>query len=108
MNLRREIFFVELRLSLDTLYFYEITAKAILYFLILSPNFIAVRQTNRILGMTVFWDVALCSLVEVYPCSRGARCLRHQGDRHLMEIHADAFIHATYENVTELQLSCVR
>jgi hypothetical protein len=29
--------------------------------------------------MAVFWDVAPCSLVEVYR--RGAHCLHHQGDR---------------------------
>jgi hypothetical protein len=28
--------------------------------------------------MTVFWNVALCSLVEVYRCFRGACCLHHQ------------------------------
>jgi hypothetical protein len=30
--------------------------------------------------MTVFWDVAPCSLVEVYRCFRGACCLHHDGD----------------------------
>jgi hypothetical protein len=30
--------------------------------------------------MTVFWDVAPCSLVEVYRPLRGAYCLRHEGD----------------------------
>jgi hypothetical protein len=29
--------------------------------------------------MTVFWDVAPCSLVEVYRCYRGAYCLYRQG-----------------------------
>jgi hypothetical protein len=28
---------------------------------------------------TVFWDVELCSLVEVYRRFRGACCLHHQG-----------------------------
>jgi hypothetical protein len=28
--------------------------------------------------MAVFWVVALCSLVEVYQCFRGACCLHHQ------------------------------
>jgi hypothetical protein len=32
------------------------------------------------LKMTVFWDVAPCSLVEVYECLRGAYCVHHQGD----------------------------
>jgi hypothetical protein len=30
--------------------------------------------------ITVFWDVALCSLVEIDRCFRGAHCLHHQGD----------------------------
>jgi hypothetical protein len=30
--------------------------------------------------MTVFWDVAPCSLVEDYRRFRGACCLHHQGD----------------------------
>jgi hypothetical protein len=30
--------------------------------------------------MTVFWDVAPCSLVEVYRRFRGACFLHHQGD----------------------------
>jgi hypothetical protein len=30
--------------------------------------------------MTVFWDVALCILVEVYQRFRGAYCLHHQGN----------------------------
>jgi hypothetical protein len=30
--------------------------------------------------MTVFWDVAPCSLVEDYRHFRGAYCLHHQGD----------------------------
>jgi hypothetical protein len=29
--------------------------------------------------ITVFWDVAPCSLVEVYRYFRGACCLHHQG-----------------------------
>jgi hypothetical protein len=29
--------------------------------------------------MTVFWDIAQCSLVEVYRHFKGACCLHHQG-----------------------------
>jgi hypothetical protein len=29
--------------------------------------------------MAVFWDVVLCSLVDIYWCFRGAYSLRHQG-----------------------------
>jgi hypothetical protein len=32
-------------------------------------------------GVDVFWDVAPCSLTEVYRLFRGAYCLHHQGDR---------------------------
>jgi hypothetical protein len=32
------------------------------------------------LKMAVFRVVALCSLIEVYQCFRGPRCLHHQGD----------------------------
>jgi hypothetical protein len=31
-------------------------------------------------NMTVFWDVALCSLVEINRRFRDAYCLHHQGD----------------------------
>jgi hypothetical protein len=30
--------------------------------------------------MAVFWDVAPCSLVEIYQRFRGACCLHHQDD----------------------------
>jgi hypothetical protein len=30
--------------------------------------------------MTVSWDIATCSLVEVDQCFRGAYCPHHQGD----------------------------
>jgi hypothetical protein len=35
--------------------------------------------TAAIMRMTVFWDVAQCSLVEVYRRFRGTCCLHHQG-----------------------------
>jgi hypothetical protein len=31
--------------------------------------------------MAILWDVAPCSLVEVYRRFRGACCLHHQGDK---------------------------
>jgi hypothetical protein len=31
--------------------------------------------------MTAFWDIAPCSLAEVYRCFRDAYCLHHQGYR---------------------------
>jgi hypothetical protein len=38
--------------------------------------------------MTVFWDVALCSLI-LYRCVTGAYCVHHQGDirRHVIITH---------------------
>jgi hypothetical protein len=30
--------------------------------------------------MAAFWDIALCSLIEVVQCFRYAYCLHHQGD----------------------------
>jgi hypothetical protein len=36
--------------------------------------------TASSLKMAVLWDVAPCSLVDVYRRLRGACCVRHQGD----------------------------
>jgi hypothetical protein len=36
--------------------------------------------TSASVKMTVFWDVALCNLVEAYRHFRGACCIFHQGD----------------------------
>jgi hypothetical protein len=36
--------------------------------------------TAASMKMTVFWDVAPCSLVDVYRRFRGTYCLHHQGD----------------------------
>jgi hypothetical protein len=30
--------------------------------------------------MTIFWDYASCTLVEIYQCFRGAHCLSYEGD----------------------------
>jgi hypothetical protein len=39
-----------------------------------------ITETEEDLKMTVFWNVAPCSLVEVYRRFRGTLCLHHQGD----------------------------
>jgi hypothetical protein len=36
-------------------------------------------ETSYSLKMTVFWDVALCSLIKIDRCSRDAYYLHHQG-----------------------------
>jgi hypothetical protein len=36
--------------------------------------------------MNVFWDVALCSLVELDPHFRGTYCFHYQGDDHNFEM----------------------
>jgi hypothetical protein len=40
--------------------------------------------------MAVFWDIAPCSLVEVYRRFRGAFCLHHQGDESLITLMMEA------------------
>jgi hypothetical protein len=55
--------------------------------------------------MTVFWDVALCSLVEIDPRFRGVYCIYHQGDpdnegsKHIWNI--GQFLPATRRNIPE-------
>jgi hypothetical protein len=52
-------------------------------FIMIVKNFLNVRFQFLMavfMKMTVFWDIALSSLVEVYLCFRGAYCLHHQGD----------------------------
>jgi hypothetical protein len=45
-------------------------------------NWTSIPTDCRIQGcMTVFWDVASCSVVETYRRYRGTYCLHHQGDR---------------------------
>jgi hypothetical protein len=39
--------------------------------------------TEEYLKMTVFWDAAPCSLVEIYLCFIGACLLYHKGDESL-------------------------
>jgi hypothetical protein len=48
--------------------------------------------------MTVFWDVAPCSLVEIDRSFRGAYCLHHQGDRPEMSV---SFYQTTRRNIPE-------
>jgi hypothetical protein len=36
--------------------------------------------------MTVFWDVAPCSFVEIDRRFRGAYCLQHQGSKHIWNV----------------------
>jgi hypothetical protein len=52
--------------------------------------------------MTVFWDVAPCSLVQINQHFRGAYCLHHQGDkgRSISETLVN-FYHTTRRNTSE-------
>jgi hypothetical protein len=43
-------------------------------------------KNNIMLKMTVFWDVAPCSLVETDRRFRGVYRLHHQGDKHLWKV----------------------
>jgi hypothetical protein len=55
------------------------------------------------MNMTVFWDAALCNLVGVYQCFRGAYCLHHQGDdggRSICETLVN-FYQTTRRNISE-------
>jgi hypothetical protein len=45
-----------------------------------SKNLNFSEEQKEEMKMTVFWDVAPCSLVEVYRRFRCAHCLHHQGD----------------------------
>jgi hypothetical protein len=58
--------------------------------------------------MTVFWDGALCSLVEVYRRFRGPCCLHHQGDECALMMEAASttemsvnFYQTTRRNIPE-------
>jgi hypothetical protein len=57
-------------------------------------RFICVRfqvLTAASMKLTVFWDVALCSLVEVYRRFRGAYSLHHQGVALIMVMMANIY-----------------
>jgi hypothetical protein len=45
-----------------------------LMFIYFSYNYALAKKTS-------LWDIALCSLVQVYRRFRDAYCLHHQGDR---------------------------
>jgi hypothetical protein len=50
----------------------------------LSPlRFQGLTAASMESSSSVFWDVAPCSLVEVYRRFRGVYCLHHQGDHHI-------------------------
>jgi hypothetical protein len=42
--------------------------------------------------MVVLWDVALCSLVEVYRLFRGTCCLHHLGDSLNSHLHTSSIV----------------
>jgi hypothetical protein len=45
-----------------------------------SERFLIISKSSIGLKMTVFWDVASCSLIELNRSFRSAYCLHHQGD----------------------------
>jgi hypothetical protein len=45
-------------------------------------NLVRFRVLTASMKMTVFWDVAPCSLIEIYRRYRDAYCLHQQGDGH--------------------------
>jgi hypothetical protein len=53
----------------------------IIYKLVLNGRMKFQLLTAASMKITVFWDVAPYSLVEVYRRFKGAYCLHHQGDR---------------------------
>jgi hypothetical protein len=40
---------------------------------------------NLFLKTTALWEIALCSVVEVARCFRGAYCLHHRGKERLLK-----------------------
>jgi hypothetical protein len=64
--------------------------------------------------MTVFWDVAPCSLVEIDRCFRDAYCFYHQGDEPemspnvtpLIEFHS-ALIFMASDDIFTSSAACV-
>jgi hypothetical protein len=47
------------------------------------------------MNMTAFWDVALCTLMELDWCFRGAYCLHHQGDEVAVCTFETVYFHET-------------
>jgi hypothetical protein len=50
------------------------------------------RAKQRDFKMSVFWDLAPCSLVVVDRCLRGAYCLHHQGDDDWPELRGSTLL----------------
>jgi hypothetical protein len=46
------------------------------------------------LKIAAFWDIAICSLVEVYRRFRGAYCLCHQSDAPLKRRYTSTRLHS--------------
>jgi hypothetical protein len=76
------------------------------FFRFCNPN-LTTNKSNTLFGeisgfhggnmkMTVFWDVAPCSLVEIYRRFRGACPLHHQRDESSVD-----FYQTTRRNITE-------
>jgi hypothetical protein len=63
------------KLQIKTIQVIEVSLQVMFH----SLRFQVLKGTR--MKMTVFWDVAPCSLVEVYRRFRGAYCLHHQSDR---------------------------
>jgi hypothetical protein len=54
--------------------------------------------------ITDFWDVAPCSLVEVYRRFRGACCLHHQGDDGCIKpLYHNDFEHCSFSEIYLIQ-----
>jgi hypothetical protein len=47
------------------------------------------------MSMAVFWVVALCSLVEVYWCFRGACCIYHEDEEAASTFESSVYLHQT-------------
>jgi hypothetical protein len=57
-------------------------------------------RREKVLRMAVFWDVVLCSLLDVDRCFREAYCLHHQGD----ESEIDMMMEAVSSSETQVNI----